>query len=57
MLDQFIPWVRLDGYHIVSDLIGVSDLFARIKPVMASLRPGRESDRRVTEPSRCARGG
>ena len=23
LLDQFIPWVRLDGYHIVSDLIGV----------------------------------
>lgn len=55
MLDQFIPWVRLDGYHIVSDLIGVSDLFARIKPVMASLRPGREPDRRVTELKRWAR--
>jgi putative peptide zinc metalloprotease protein len=37
--DQFIPWVRLDGYHIVSDLIGVSDLYARIKPVITSLRP------------------
>jgi putative peptide zinc metalloprotease protein len=49
LLDQFIPWVRLDGYHIVSDLIGVSNLFARIKPVIASLRPGRQPDRRVTE--------
>ena len=49
ILDQFVPWVRLDGYHIVSDLIGVSDLFARIKPVIASLRPGRHPDRRVTE--------
>jgi putative peptide zinc metalloprotease protein len=48
ILDQFLPWVRLDGYHIVSDLIGVSDLFARIKPVIASLVP-RRSDRRVTE--------
>jgi len=49
LLDQFIPWVRLDGYHIVSDLIGVSDLFTRIKPVIASLRPGRPTDRRVSE--------
>lgn len=49
LLDQFIPWMRLDGYHIVSDLIGVSDLFERIKPVIASLRPGRPTDRRVTE--------
>ncbi|MGB0091975.1 MAG: hypothetical protein WBP81_05520, partial [Solirubrobacteraceae bacterium] len=48
-LDQFIPWVRLDGYHIVSDLIGVSDLFARIKPVIGSLVPGRHPDPRVTE--------
>jgi putative peptide zinc metalloprotease protein len=49
MLDQFVPWIRLDGYHIVSDLIGVSDLFTRIKPVMVSLRPGRPADRRVLE--------
>ena len=49
LLDQFVPWVRLDGYHIVSDLIGVSDLFARIKPVIGSLLPGRHPDPRVTE--------
>ena len=55
IVDQFIPWVRLDGYHIVSDLIGVSDLFARIKPVIASLLPGRRPDRRVTELKPCAR--
>jgi putative peptide zinc metalloprotease protein len=55
MLDQFVPWVRLDGYHIVSDLIGVSDLFARIRPVIASLWPGRSPDRRVAELKRWAR--
>ncbi len=49
ILDQFVPWVRLDGYHIVSDLVGVPDLFARIRPVIASLRPGRAADRRVSE--------
>jgi putative peptide zinc metalloprotease protein len=49
MLDQFTPWIRLDGYYVVSDLIGVSDLFERIRPVLAGLRPGRRADRRVTD--------
>jgi putative peptide zinc metalloprotease protein len=49
ILDQFIPWMRLDGYHIVSDLVGVSDLFARIRPVLASFLPGRRPGPRVTE--------
>ena len=49
ILDQFVPWVRLDGYHIVSDLIGVSDLFARIRPVITSLRPGTPPHPRVRE--------
>lgn len=49
LVDQFVPWLRLDGYHIISDLIGVSDLFARIKPVVLSLVPGRPLDRRVAE--------
>ena len=55
ILDQFVPWVRLDGYHIVSDLIGIPDLFTRIKPVLGSLRPGRPPDPRVTELTRGAR--
>ncbi len=49
MLDQFTPWMRLDGYYIVSDLIGVSDLFERIRPILASLRPGHRPHPRVTE--------
>lgn len=55
LIDQFVPWVRLDGYHIVSDLIGVSDLFARIRPVIKSLLPGRRPDPRVAELKRWAR--
>ena len=55
IIDQFVPWIRLDGYHIVSDLIGVSDLFTRIKPVIKSLFPGRAPDPRVTELKRWAR--
>jgi putative peptide zinc metalloprotease protein len=49
IVDQFMPWVRLDGYHVVSDLIGVPDLFARIRPILASLKPGATADRRVSE--------
>lgn len=37
-----LPRVRPDGYHIVSDLIGVSDLFARIQPMITSMLPGRD---------------
>ena len=49
VLYQFMPFLRLDGYYIISDLTGVPDMFARIKPVMRSLIPGREPDDRVTE--------
>ena len=39
MLHQLLPVVRMDGYHILSDLVGVPDLFARIKPtLLASCR-------------------
>ncbi len=49
LLDEFMPVLRFDGYYVVSDLTGVPDLFGRIKPVLVSLIPGREPDRRVTE--------
>lgn len=34
---QFVPFVRLDGYYIVSDIAGVPDLFARIRPTIRGL--------------------
>src|SRR5215213_3289340 len=37
MLQQLIPAVRFDGYYVLSDLAGVPDLFARVRPVLASL--------------------
>jgi putative peptide zinc metalloprotease protein len=40
MLPQLLPFVRMDGYHILSDLVGVPDLFARIKPTLLGLVPG-----------------
>jgi putative peptide zinc metalloprotease protein len=47
--NQFWPWLRLDGYYVVADLIGVSDLFSRIQPVLRGLVPGRPLDPRVGE--------
>jgi putative peptide zinc metalloprotease protein len=41
--------IRLDGYYILSDLIGVPDLFSRMGPVLASIIPGRANHPRVQE--------
>ncbi|MFL5980543.1 MAG: hypothetical protein ACJ74D_11470 [Gaiellaceae bacterium] len=49
ILHQFLPFIRLDGYYIVSDLTGVPDMFSRIKPTLASLLPWQETSERVTE--------
>jgi putative peptide zinc metalloprotease protein len=49
VVDQFLPWLRLDGYYVMADLIGVADLFARIGPVLRSALPRREADPRVAE--------
>jgi putative peptide zinc metalloprotease protein len=49
MLQQLLPFLRLDGYYILSDLTGVPDMFSRIKPVFRSLKPGAKADARVTE--------
>jgi len=55
MLEQLLPFVRFDGYFILSDLVGVPDLFARVAPIMKSaLRAGRR-DPRVADLRRGAR--
>jgi putative peptide zinc metalloprotease protein len=41
MIQQMLPVVRLDGYYVLSDLVGVPDLFGRIKPLVTGLIPGR----------------
>ncbi len=48
MVQQLLPFVRLDGYHILADLTGVPDLFARIRPTLRSLKPGSPPDPAVT---------
>ena len=36
-LAQFLPFVRLDGYYVVSDLAGVPNLFAYLQPTIVRL--------------------
>ncbi len=38
MLQQLLPLGRLDGYFVVSDLVGVPDLFNRIGPALRGIR-------------------
>jgi putative peptide zinc metalloprotease protein len=49
MFQQFLPFLRLDGYYVVADWTGVPDLFSRIKPTLKSAMPGKETDDRVEE--------
>jgi putative peptide zinc metalloprotease protein len=49
VLQQMIPALRFDGYYVLSDMTGVPDILGRIKPILASLIPGREPGPRVTE--------
>lgn len=44
MVRQLLPLLRFDGYHILADLVGVPDLFARIKPTLLALLPWRPAD-------------
>jgi len=47
-LQQFLPFVRLDGYYVVSDLVGVPNLFAYMGPVLVRLwRRGNDDVRRA----------
>ena len=55
IIQQFIPFVRLDGYWVISDLVGVPDLFGRIRPILLAVLPWRRSDRRVAELKRRTR--
>lgn len=42
VVQQLLPFVRFDGYYIVSDLIGVPDLYLRLPDLLRRLLPGRE---------------
>ncbi|WP_354645336.1 hypothetical protein [Kitasatospora camelliae] len=48
ILQQLMPLVRLDGYLILGDLVGVPNLAAMIRPILAHLLPGRRHRRRTS---------
>jgi putative peptide zinc metalloprotease protein len=41
ILQQLLPTLRMDGYYIVADLVGVPNLFALVAPVVNGLLPTR----------------
>ena len=55
MAHQLLPFLRLDGYYVVADAVGVPDLFTRIGPILKSMLPGRGGDPRVTALKRWVR--
>jgi putative peptide zinc metalloprotease protein len=56
MLEQLLPFARFDGYWILSDLIGVPDLFARVTPILKNaLTRGKHPDPRINGMRRGAR--
>ena len=48
MLEQLLPFARYDGYYILSDLVGVPDLFARVMPILRSVLRRGPADPRVS---------
>jgi len=55
MLEQLAPFVRFDGYFILSDLVGVPDLFARVAPILRNAISKGPKDPRITGLRRRAR--
>ena len=49
ILFQLLPFLRFDGYYILSDLTGVPDLLSRLRPTARGLVPGRQRERRSDE--------
>jgi len=47
MLEQLLPVARYDGYYILSDLVGVPDLFARVVPILRGVLGRGPTDPRV----------
>lgn len=44
MARQLAPLLRFDGYHVLADLVGVPDLYARIGPVLRGMLPWRRQE-------------
>lgn len=53
-LRQFLPFVRLDGYYVVSDLAGVPNLFAYMQPVLVATIKRRDAVARAAADAKLA---
>ncbi|MDL4819680.1 hypothetical protein [Actinomadura opuntiae] len=49
ILQQLLPTLRFDGYYIMSDLIGVPDLFKYIGPILRRALLRRRADTRLND--------
>jgi putative peptide zinc metalloprotease protein len=49
VLDQLLPWLRLDGYYVISDLTGVPDILSRVRPALRSVTHPRRRDAEILE--------
>jgi putative peptide zinc metalloprotease protein len=49
MIQQLLPTLRFDGYYIMSDLVGVPDLFKYIGPILKRALLRRPADARLKE--------
>ncbi|TDC66367.1 hypothetical protein E1200_16860 [Actinomadura sp. GC306] len=49
MIQQLLPTLRFDGYYIMSDLIGIPDLFKYIGPILRRKLLRRPADPRLKE--------
>ncbi|GDY28729.1 hypothetical protein [Gandjariella thermophila] len=45
IIQQLPPLVRMDGYYILADLVGVPNLFGHVRPILRSILPGRRRPR------------
>jgi putative peptide zinc metalloprotease protein len=52
MVQQLLPLLKYDGYHVLADLAGVPDLYHRIRPTLVGLLPHRwrSQENRVLKP-------
>lgn len=53
--EQFLPFIRQDGYFLLGDVAGIPDLFARLGPVLHSAIPGRQPHPLVADMRRSTR--
>lgn len=53
--EQFLPFIRQDGYFLLGDVAGIPDLFARLGPVLRSTIPGRPLHPAVADMRRSTR--